>query len=335
MTINDELKVTVALKDIAKDVAKGSVSGSASGAGSGSATAIPAETITRVAALPCWQGQVSMVPLDGGITNVNLKVSDGERDYVVRLGNDIPEHGVLRFNELAISRAAHKAGLSPAVHHSQDGVLVLEFINSSALIESDLRDAKTLAEVTKMIRRVHTEMPQHVRGPVLSFWVFHVLRDYSGFLREHGSSHRPLLDGLAAEAATLEAVVGDVTLVLGHNDLLPANILRDKERFWLIDWEYGGFNSPLFDLGGLASNASLDYYAESFMLETYLGGVPTYEFLQRYTAMKCASLLRETLWSMVSQIASDIDFDYASYTAENLARYRQAFADFTSSRGNT
>ena len=31
-----------------------------------------------------------------------------------------------------------------------------------------------------------------------------------------------------------------------------------------------------------------------------------------------ASLLRETMWSMVSEIHSTVDFDYAAYTAENL-----------------
>ena len=40
--------------------------------------------------------------------------------------------------------------------------------------------------------------------------------------------------------------------------------------------------------------------------------------------MKCASLLRETMWSMVSEIHSAIDFDYAAYTAENLDRFNRA-----------
>ena len=43
--------------------------------------------------------------------------------------------------------------------------------------------------------------------------------------------------------------------------------------------------------------------------------------------MKCASLLRETMWSMVSELTSEIDFDYAAYTAENLARFERAWAD--------
>ena len=56
--------------------------------------------------LPFWQGEITATPLDGGITNVNYLVEDAERKYVVRVGDDIPLHQVMRFNELAASRAA-------------------------------------------------------------------------------------------------------------------------------------------------------------------------------------------------------------------------------------
>jgi len=168
---------------------------------------------------------------------------------------------------------------------------------------------------------------------VLAFWVFHVIRDYAARLGEMGSPHAPLLAGLMAQAEALEAAVGPVHLVLGHNDLLPANILRGEGRLWLIDWEYGGFNTPLFDLAGLASNAGLAPEAEAEMLHQYFCRAPGGGLMQRYRAMKCASLLRETLWSMVSELMSGIDFDYAAYTAENLARYRAALGQFRAEGG--
>jgi hypothetical protein len=46
--------------------------------------------------------------------------------------------------------------------------------------------------------------------------------------------------------------------------------------------------------------------------------------------MTAASLLRETLWAMVSEIHSTVDFDYAGYTAENLARFDAAYARYKS-----
>ena len=70
-------------------------------------------------------------PLGGGITNVNFVVEDNGRKYVARIGEDIPVHQVMRFNELAASRAAHAAGLSPPVVHAEPGALVLDHIEAT------------------------------------------------------------------------------------------------------------------------------------------------------------------------------------------------------------
>jgi thiamine kinase-like enzyme len=93
-----------------------------------------------------------------------------------------------------------------------------------------------------------------------------------------------------------------------------------------VDWEYGAFNSPLFDLGGLASNNELAPGLEERFLELYFDAPVTDELRGRYRAMKCASLLREAMWSMVSELHLAIDFDYQAYTAENLARFEHAYA---------
>ena len=41
--------------------------------------------------------------------------------------------------------------------------------------------------------------------------------------------------------------------------------------------------------------------------------------------MKYVSLLRKTMWSMVSEITSKIDFDYSEYTHENITKFNKAF----------
>ena len=44
--------------------------------------------------------------------------------------------------------------------------------------------------------------------------------------------------------------------------------------------------------------------------------------------MTAAAALRETLWSMVSEQTSGIDFDYRAYTSANLRRFNAAYAAF-------
>jgi len=287
--------------------------------------------LARIRILPIWQSEISAEPLGGGLTNVNFVVTDGATKRVVRLGEDIPAHHVLRFNELAASRAAHAAGLSPAVIHAEPGVTVIDYIEARTYGEADVRAKGALERIVPLIRTCHHEVPKHLRGPSLIFWVFHVIRDYAATLAEGPSAHKALLPEFLRVAENLEAAAGPFEIVFGHNDLLPANFLDDGTRLWLIDWDYAGFNTPLFDLGGLASNNGLSEAQEWRLLELYYESPADAALFRRYHAMKCASLLRETMWSMVSEITSTLDQDYAAYTASNLARFRQAHTDFLNS----
>lgn len=284
------------------------------------------DVLARAAALTCWTAPEGARMLEGGKTNQNILIIDAGKRYVVRFGQDIPEHGILRWHELMVNRAAVAAGLSPAIHHSAPGVLVSEFVEALPITAQDLARPGAIEALAALLRRVHVDTQRHLSGPVLSFWVFHILRDYARQLRERGSSHLPLIPGLLAEAEGLEAAIGPVTMVLGHNDLLPGNILKGVDRLWLIDWEYAGLGSPLFDLGGLASNNGFTEAQERLLLSAYHDAPADDALWHRYQAMKCASLLRETMWSMVSEIISDLDVDFATYTADNLSAYRAALA---------
>jgi len=289
---------------------------------------MPDPILNRIHALPIWQGKVEATPLDGGRTNLNFIVTDGDSKYVVRFGEDITAHHVMRFNELAASRAAHLAGLSPEVVFADNGITVIRHIESKTLEEADVGKPQNLTRIVDLMRRCHHDMPKYVRGPALVFWVFHVIRDYAATLDIHASPHATKMPECLAIAEKLEADIGPIELVYGHNDMMAANILDDGQRLWLIDWDYAGFNSPLFDLGGLASNNLLTEAQELEMIEIYYQKPTSAELHRRYLAMKCASLMRETIWSMVSESVSDLDIDYAAYTEENLVRFEAAYTSY-------
>ncbi|NTF42973.1 choline/ethanolamine kinase family protein [Rhizobium rhizogenes] len=285
----------------------------------------------RIQSLDIWRGPIDIAPLVGGITNRNYLVSNGGRRFVVRLGSDIPVHHISRANEVAASRAAHAAGLSPAVVHHQPGIMVLDYIDAKPLSADDLSEPAMMARVVRLVRSCHRDIGRHFRGPAAIFWVFHVVRDYTATLDAGGSQHKSRLPSFLDIAERLEREAGPFEIAFGHNDLLAANFLDDGKRLWLIDWDYAGFNTPLFDLGGLASNNEFSEQQEVAMLEAYFEAPVSDDLRRRYQAMKCASLLRETMWSMVSEIHSDIEFDYSSYTAENLRRFESAWQSFRNS----
>jgi len=285
--------------------------------------------IEKIKNLPCWQQPVSVEPLSGGMTNLNFKVQEDEKHFVVRLGDDVPEHLVWRENEGITSQVAADCGFSPRVIYREPGVLVIDYIEGKVFTEKDVRDPSTQKRLVNLLHRFHSEMPQRFNGYPVLFWVFQVLRHYRNMLEQGGSSYLKQVPELMAIAERLEIAVGPVDLVFGHNDLLPANFIDDGERIWLIDFDYAGFNSPLFDLANLASNSEYVEADEKIILEQYFEHPVDDQLWYRYSAMKCASLLRETMWSMVSEIYSKIDFDYATYTRGNEQRFKRVFGEFT------
>src|SRR5262249_21972473 len=175
-------------------------------------------------------------------------------------------------------------------------------------------------------KRVHREVPRHLRGPALAFWVFHVIRDYAHTLSNSKSRYSSRLTDFVDVAASLELAVGPIDLVFGHNDLIAGNFIDDGDRVWLIDWAIAGSNSPPSDPATLASNNELDAEQERWLLSTYFGHEPDAALDQSYRAMKCASLLREAMWSMVSEIHSKLHFDYPAYTIDYLDRFGRAYS---------
>ena len=281
------------------------------------------KTKKLIQSIPIWKNNIEIKTIDGGLTNQNFLVQENSNKFVVRLGDDIPEHLVSRSNELIASKAASEANIGPKVIYSDKGILVLEYIESTTLTAKDVRDKIDL--IITVLKKIHLEIPKNIFGQSLIFWVFHVIRNYEKFLKDNKSSYTNLLPDLLSQSAKLEKNSSPYEIVFGHNDLLPGNFLDDGSRLWIIDWEYAGFNTPLFDLGGLASNCDFSQKEEIHLLENYFDKKIDDKLLLQYHSLKCASLLRETMWSMVAELISKIDFDYKNYTQENLSKFNQSY----------
>jgi thiamine kinase-like enzyme len=279
----------------------------------------------RIAALPIWSGPVALTLLIGGISNQSFAVTDREGKYVVRVTRDFPFHHVFRDREVMVSRAAHAAGFAPEVVHAEPGLMVTRFIEGNVLTVADTQ--ANIPRIAELIGRFHRDMPAVLSGAGFMFWVFHVNRDYARQLREAG--HAAALDAWLAINAELEAAQMALPIVVGHHDLLPANLIDDGSRLWLIDYEYAGFGTAMFDLANLSSNNNFAADQSATLLDAYFGRAPDEQTLRSHVAMECASLLREALWSLVSVGHLDRPgVDYAAYAHENFAKLDTALAAY-------
>lgn len=281
---------------------------------------VPDALRARVSRLPIWQGPVALEPLPGGLTNISFVAIDegskgGGGKYVVRCGEDIPAHHVFRDREVAASRAAFEAGLSPEIVHAEPGLTVLRFVEARTFTEADLR--RDAVRIVALLKTCHREVAHRLRGPANSFWPFHVIRDYVRLI-EADPKYLALAD-------RLEAAQVPLPVVFGHNDLLPGNLLDDGTRLWLIDWEYAGFGTAMFDLANLSSNGCFTAADDRVLLDAYFDGKTDDAVRRSFLAMKAASALREALWAMVSDVHLKVQgVDYKAHAAVYLARLEYA-----------
>ena len=288
----------------------------------------------KVRKLPCWKGAIDLVPLKGGVSNASFTVRDSRGQYVARVGHDYPFHYVFREAEVIASKAAFAAGLSPEVVYTEPGIMVVRFIEARTYGEADVRaNADACVDIVK---RCHAEIGRRITGRANIFWVFHVLRDYAHTITAGKHRHVPDSPRWMAEVERLEAAQVPLPIIFGHHDLLPTNFMDDGKRLWLIDWEYGGFGTAMFDLANIASNNQFTEKAEQELLMRYFERAPDQAVLRAFYAMKTASALREAVWGMVSEIHLNAPgVDYVAYAREYLTRYENVLADYNSKFGKT
>ena len=120
--------------------------------------------------------------------------------------------------------------------------------------------------------------------------------------------------------------------VATHNDLVPANIIDDGKRLWLIDWEYGGMGDPTHDLANIVSHWGIN---QQELLDLYYDGPVSAAVSARVNLWRILSDVREGLWGLVqSRITTQkfvaewaSDGSYTAYGHRFLQRARDALAN--------
>jgi thiamine kinase-like enzyme len=264
------------------------------------------------------------VPLEGGITNRNFKVSFGGDDYVVRLhGKDTDLLGISREAERLANAAAAELGIAPAVAASFEGGLVTRYISCAAMEGPEV--ATRAEEIGRALRRFHD---LEVTLPV-SFSVPDLLAAYGRLIEDRGG--RPPGD----DYEQARELAGRIVAALParrprpcHNDLLAGNLVRERpsDRVMIVDWEYAGMGDPGFDLGNLSVNNGFDEASDERLLSAYHEGLPSPAQLARLKLMRLLSDIREAAWGAMQARVSDLDFDFEGYAERHFARLRQALA---------
>jgi thiamine kinase-like enzyme len=105
-----------------------------------------------------------------------------------------------------------------------------------------------------------------------------------------------------------------------HCDPLPANILDDGHRLFIIDYEFSGNCDPLFDLGDFSGEANLDDSQDRALLESYFDGAAPANARALMIAYKAVSLLVSAGWAQVQVASRNAGQDFEAYGDLRLQR---------------
>ena len=198
--------------------------------------------------------------LHGGATGAApLCVEVGGRRYLVRAeGEASPLRNPHQYQSM---RIAAESGIAPRVHYIDETarVAVTDFIDQQPLHTYPGGPRSLAQALGELLHRLQDTpvFPAFVDYPVIVGRLFaHVRR--TGLFAE--GLLDPHTERLARVSATYDA--GVTQLVSSHNDFIPANILFDGARLWVIDWESAYRNDPLVDVA-----TALDTRARSPELE--------------------------------------------------------------------
>jgi thiamine kinase-like enzyme len=267
----------------------------------------------------------SVEPLEGGLTNVNIKVTTPDRIAVLRLSSSDGELlAIDRAAENTNSRRAAESGAAPAVldYLPELKVLVVEWVEGRTLQPEDLRDEATLVRAADVCRTLHA-------GPRFDgdFDMFRLQRHYLSLVQERGFRLPPRYLELMPEAdriADALAVQRGATVPC-NNDLLAANFIDDGDRLWVIDYEYSGNNDECFELGNIWSESHLSLDHLELLVDSYYGR-HLHHKVARARLLGLMSNFGWTLWASIQDAVSPIDFDFWAW---GMDKFDRAVAELT------
>ena len=259
----------------------------------------------------------------GGLTNRVYALGD----FVLRIPGKGTEEYINRANEVVMAREAAMAGVSPQVIHAdaKSGIMVTRRIAGITMSPEKFKTAaKSVTRAGQALARLHGAG----RSFPSRFELFAVMEEYYRILATKKfilpTGYREAMQ----EAETIRNMLAKspVPLVASHCDPLCENFLDDGSRMWIVDWEYGGMNDPMWDLGDLSVEGAFSLEQDEALIHAYFGGPASAADYGRMVIYKAMCDLLWALWGLIQHANNNPAEDFAAYAANRFNRCKTLMA---------
>jgi thiamine kinase-like enzyme len=276
-----------------------------------------------IAAIPEWRGQpVEVTPITGGITNRAMRVVvDGTPFFVSIPGAHSELLSIPRAVEVENTLRAAETGVSPRILHylPDTGVLVIEWLEGQTLSVADMQRPGMPERLAAVARRLHTARPF-----VSEFDFFRLTEAYARVLTEHSLEPPPDFPGYGGALTEIEIALRRHAEPARpcSNDFCPQNLIEDNEHLWIVDFGYSGNNDPCSELGNAGCEADFDEGRFESLCAAYFGDLDE----RRLARMRLYAVMSDvawSLWSIIQENLSDLEFDFRTYGGQRWDRARR------------
>lgn len=258
----------------------------------------------------------------GGMTNKNYKVTIKEEEYVLRLPGNGTEKMINRYEEKVNSTLASRLGIDTELiyFNEETGVKIAKLIpNAETLNPTTAKREDHMRLTTSVLKKLHQSGAEMEN----QFDVFAKMVEYEQLLQEvNGKMYEPY-EEVKAQVIALkrEYEMMDIQQTPCHNDLVAENFVKSgDDKIYLIDWEYGGMNDPIFDLAAHALECDFSEEDEELFLRLYLESDEIPVDIQKRMLMN--KIFQDFLWSIWTCIKEAKGDDFGTYGIDRFNRAR-------------
>ena len=213
-----------------------------------------------------------LVPVQEGMTNIVLSFKLNGGKYVYRHPGLGSEALVERGRETIMQKVVEDAGIDTTLiaMDVDEGWRIGRFIEHYDFDYTNLND---MVRAIMLLRKLHAA-PCHVR------WSFDVIKKAEGIrdqIEPEKYGRFPEFNDIRSRIYKLSelAETDGIKKCNIHGDARDVNFLINKEEIYLIDWEYGGYGDPGFDIGSYVCGGQHTLEDVDRILFTYYRHKPT------------------------------------------------------------
>lgn len=259
-----------------------------------------------------------VVPI-GGMTNKNYRALACGKEYIIRVPGNGTSDMIDRFSEGINSKLVAQKGIDADILYYDDlsGAKISAMIEGAETINAAMaKREKTMEKIAGILRNLHNsdiEMKNE-------FNVFENIDLYEELVEKYDANYYEGYSEVRDEVMQIKQILKDNGSYTcpSHNDTVPENFIKSSNgKIYLIDWEYGGLNDPMWDLAAHSVECGFTGEEEELFLLKYFNGNVRKEDKIRVLCYKITQDFLWSIWTIVKEAQGD---DFGSYGIDRFNR---------------